>query len=470
MSSSFPRLLIAAPHGRSGKTTFSIGLCDAVRQRGLQVQPFKKGPDYIDPSWLSAAAGRACRTLDPFFQPSEESLKQGFFRGSKDADLVMIEGNHGLYDSPTDDGRGSNAAVARILSAPIILVVNSARMGRSAAAMVHGFQTFEDNTPIMGVVLNNFSGIRHEIKMRTAIETYCGIKVVGAIPRDETVRIPERHLGLIPRGEDPTLNPAIEACRVMVERFIDIEAVLAIARSGVKPSDSSEQPSTQPLPGYKPPLKGPKLGVLRDQAFTFYYPENLEALEDAGARLIFIDALQDTTLPEVDGMYIGGGFPELFMNELEANHSLRQAIHHKIESGLPVYAECGGLMYLSKRIHWGDHSAEMVGAISCEVEIHEQPQGHGYVEAEVTRENPIWPVGTILRGHEFHNSRLSNLNGVSQAVYRLKRGSGLGNSQDGLIYRNVLAAYTHLHVDGSAGWAKGLVGRAQQYAQERRNG
>lgn len=470
MSSSCPRLLIAAPQGRSGKTTFSLGLCAAVRQRGLQVQPFKKGPDYIDPSWLSAAAGRACRTLDPFFQPSEESLKRAFLRGSRDADLVVIEGNHGLYDSPTDDGQGSNAAVARILSAPIILVVNSARMGRSAAAMVHGFQTFEDKTPIMGVVLNNVAGNRHERKMRTAIETYCGIKVVGAIPRDETIRIPDRHLGLIPRGEDNTLNPAIEAWRAMVERFVDIETVLAIARSGAMPSGSSEQSSPRPVPGFQPPPTGPKLGVIRDRAFTFYYPENLEALEEAGARLIFIDALQDTTLPDVDGLFIGGGFPEVFMNELEANHSLRQAIHHKIESGLPVYAECGGLMYLSQRIHWGDLSAEMVGALPCEVEIHEQPQGHGYVMAEVARENPFWPVGTILRGHEFHNSRLTNLNGLEPTVYRLKRGSGLGNSQDGLVYRNVLATYTHLHTDGSSGWAQGLVSRSRQHAQERRNG
>ncbi len=467
MLSSCARILIAAPQGRSGKTTFTLGLCAAVRQRGLQVQPFKKGPDYIDPSWLSAAAGRACRTLDPFFQPSEEALIRVFWRGSKGADLVVIEGNHGLYDSVSDDGSGSSAAVARVLKTPIVLVVNASRMGRSAAAMVHGYQTFEEKTPIAAIVLNNVSGSRHEGKMRIAIETHCGIPIVGTIPRDETIKIPDRHLGLIPRGEDDGLIPAIEACRAAVERFVDIDAVLAIAQTTPRLSGVSEQPL---VPSYKPPTGKPTLGIIRDRAFTFYYPENLEALEKAGLQLIFIDALRDATLPEVDALFIGGGFPEVFMEELEANHNLRRAVHTRVEAGLPVYAECGGLMYLSKRIHWGERSAEMVGALPCEVEIRDHPQGHGYVLAEVTGKNPFWSIGTTLRGHEFHNSSLTNWNGIESTAYQLVRGSGLGNSQDGLVYQNVLASYIHLHADGSPGWAEGLVSSAWRHAQERSNG
>jgi cobyrinic acid a,c-diamide synthase len=210
--------------------------------------------------------------------------------------------------------------------------------------------------------------------------------------------------------------------------------------------------------------------VIRDRAFSFYYPENLEALEQAGARLVFINALHDSTLPDLDALYIGGGFPEMFLDELEVNRSLRREIRAGIDGGLPVYAECGGLMYLSKCIHWGERSGEMVGALPFEVEVSERPQGHGYVQANVVTPNPFWPVGTTLRGHEFHNSRLTNLNGVGSAAYRLACGSGLGNGQDGLVYRNVLASYTHLHADGSPGWADGLVARARKFAQERSNG
>ncbi len=460
-----PRLMIAAPQGRSGKTTFSLGFCAACKRRGLRVQPFKKGPDYIDPSWLTAAAGRACRSLDPFFHPTSENLLRAFARGIDDADLAVIEGNHGLFDSVAEDGSGSSAAVARVLGAPILLVVNASRMGRSAAAMVHGYQTFEPDTPIAAIILNNVARGRHEEKMRAAIEAGCGIPVVGALPRDEAVSIPDRHLGLIPRAEDETLIPAIEACCEAVELYVDMEAVLQMARSSKQLPDANYQSplSTSQLP---PPI----VGVIRDRAFTFYYPENLEALAQAGARLAFIDALNDSALPQMDALYIGGGFPEVFLDELEANRNLRLALREAIEAGLPVYAECGGLMYLSQRIHWGGRSAEMVGALPCEVEVCDRPQGHGYVLAEVATENPFWGIGTQLRGHEFHHSRLARLNGVPTLAYRLARGAGLGNQQDGLIYRNVLASYTHLHADGSPGWAEGLVGRARQYAQERCDG
>jgi cobyrinic acid a,c-diamide synthase len=244
-----------------------------------------------------------------------------------------------------------------------------------------------------------------------------------------------------------------------------VEAVLQLARSSeplpVASYSASLSPSHFPLP---------TVGVIRDRAFTFYYPENLEALTQVGARLAFIDALNDSALPQLDALYIGGGFPEVFLDELEANRTLRLELREAIEAGLPVYAECGGLMYLSQRIHWGGRCAEMVGALPCEVEVCDQPQGHGYVLAEVAAENPFWGIGTQLRGHEFHHSRLARLNGVPPLAYRLARGAGLGNQQDGLVYRNVLASYTHLHADGSPGWAEGLVGRARQYAQERRGG
>lgn len=241
---SVPRLVIAAPQGRSGKTTVSLGLCAAFASRGQAVQPFKKGPDYIDPSWLSEAAGRPCRNLDPFFMPSVRALTQALREGILASQahgapggevLCLIEGNHGLFDSLDDDGSGSTAALARTLAAPILLVVNAARMGRTVAALVHGCLTFEPGTPIAGVILNNVARGRHEAKLRQAIEQHCGTPVLGALPRDEAVSIPDRHLGLVPRGEDERLAPAIIACRLAAERYLDLDSILATARTAPSP-------------------------------------------------------------------------------------------------------------------------------------------------------------------------------------------------------------------------------------------
>ncbi len=481
-----PRLVIAAPQGRSGKTTVTLGLCAAFKARGLAVQPYKKGPDYIDPSWLSEAAGHPCRSLDPFFYDQPESLLQAFARSARDADLSLIEGNHGLFDSFDEAGVGSTAAVARSLDAPILLVVNATRIGRSVAAIVHGCQTFEPDTNIAGAVLNNVAQGRHESRMRAAIEDHCHIPVIGAIPRDERLTIPDRHLGLIPRAEEDALLSAITTCQQAIEKYLDLDMLLQIARSA-SPLSPSVYSQTVQADGIGPRAR---IGILRDRAFTFYYPENLEALEEAGAELIFINALKDADLPTLDSLYIGGGFPEIFMDELSANVSLRESIRRAIEGGLPVYAECGGMMYLSRRIVWGEKSAEMVGALPCEIEMTDQPQGHGYVAARVDEENPFFAKGTTLRGHEFHNSRVVRRSGFNEAVpsagpshlngsaskgrcdasslntaYRLSRGKGLGDGRDGIMVHNVLASYTHLHVGGSVDWAKSLVKRARLYRE-----
>jgi cobyrinic acid a,c-diamide synthase len=457
-------------------------MCAAFAGHKLVVQPFKKGPDYIDPSWLSEAAGRPCRSLDPFFfseddSPSPEKLRRAFVQGAQGADVCLIEGNHGLYDSSLDDeGSGSTAAVARALRAPVILVVNTARMTRSIAAMVHGYQTFEPETNIAGVILNNVAQSRHEMKLREAVERFCRIPVVGALPRSADLSIPDRHLGLLPRAEAAGLIPAIENCRAAAEKFLDLDAILEIARSALDmPAEAGQAAGERVLPQTYTTEERITIGVLRDRAFSFYYPENLEALETAGARLVFLDALQEPHLPQIDALYIGGGFPEVFMAELEANHRLRYDIRAAAADGLPIYAECGGLMYLSRRIHWDGRSAEMVGVLPFEVEMTGRPQGHGYVLAEVVEAqeaggpgsepqgSSFLPPHTQLRGHEFHHSRLVNWEGQLPAAYRLLRGTGLGSQQDGLIYRNVLAAYTHLHAGGSPQWAPALVARARRF-------
>ncbi len=485
-----PRLVIAAPQGRSGKTTVALGLCAAFKGRGLVVQPYKKGPDYIDPSWLSEAAGRACRSLDPFFYDKPVSLLQAFVRSAQGAALSLIEGNHGLFDSFDESGLGSTAAVARVLGAPVLLVVNATRIGRSIAAIVHGCQTFEPDTHITGVVLNNVAQGRHEARLCQAIESHCGLPVIGAIPRDERLTIPGRHLGLVPRAEEDVLLSAITNCQQAIEKYLDLNMVLHIACSA--PPLSVTQPS--PASYLLAITERPRIGVLRDRAFTFYYPENLGALEEAGAELVFISALSDPALPRLDALYVGGGFPEIFMDELSANVSMRRAIRQAVEDGLPVYAECGGMMYLSRRIRWGERFAEMVGVLPCEIEMTDRPQGHGYVIAQVDQENPFFAPGTILLGHEFHNSRVvrcdefnrsvsgegkSRLNDFASkgkcdalmgeqplnTVYRLSRGNGLGDGRDGIVVNNVLASYTHLHVGGSVDWAKSLVNRAQFYRE-----
>jgi len=454
-----PRLVIGAAQGRTGKTTVSLGLCAAFAGRGLVVQPFKKGPDYIDPSWLSEAAGRPCRTLDPFFHRDAAALLAAFLTGAQGAGISLVEGNHGLFDSLAEDGSGSTAAVARTLAAPVLLVVNAARMGRSAAALVQGYLNFEPGTPIQGVILNNVARGRHEAKMRQAIEQHCGLPVLGALPRDPALAIPDRHLGLVPREEDGSLLPAIAACRQAAESHLDLDAILAIAR-GAPPLEAADAGAAG-SPG-RPQGAPVRLGVFRDMVFTFYYPENLEALEAAGAELVFVDSLRDAALPPVSGLVIGGGFPEMFMEALSANVALRRSVREAAEAGLTIYAECGGLMYLSRRITWGERSAEMAGVLPCEVQMTDKPQGHGYVEAAVDGANPFFAPGTVLRGHEFHNSRLVDAGHDLRPVYRLTRGSGISNGWDGLVYRNVLASYTHLHAAGAPGWATGLVARCRE--------
>lgn len=536
---SFGCLLISSPQGHSGKTTVTIGLCDVLRRKGLSIQPFKKGPDYIDPSWLTAATGRSCRNLDLFLIP-EERLTHSFQQACEGADLAVIEGAMGLYDGFDSTGRGTTAELACLLKSPVILVVNAARMTGSIAAMVTGYQHFQKDVHIAGVILNYVSGSRHEGKLRAAVEQYCQIPVVGSIPRDPNLHITERHLGLIPSQESGEAEALIDRLGRELEGHLDLDTILEIAQSAEAPhppplprgergsdggllprgervSDSDGRPlprskgerkeslvpaskiersespllfgektknfplslgeetknpplpsgekrKESPLPwGERGRVRGkdkPRIGIIRDRAFNFYYPENLEALREAGADLMFIDALRDR-LPRVDGLYIGGGFPEFFLKELEGNRSLRHDIAEAIENDLPVYAECAGLMYLCQKIHWQGQSYEMVGVIPAEVQMMERPQGHGYVVAEVTGENPFFSVGSALRGHEFHHSKLS-LSGAVEFAYHLRRGHGIHGRKDGIVYKNLFASYTHLHALGTPEWAVALVSLASK--------
>jgi cobyrinic acid a,c-diamide synthase len=392
--------------------------------------------------------------LDAFFLNSPSALRAAFGYGSVQADLSLIEGNHGLFDGYDESGSGSTAEVARWLSAPILLVLNCARMARSAGAMVLGYQSYEPDTPLAGVILNNVAGSRHETKLRRSIEQATGLPVLGAMPRQSRLEIPDRHLGLLPQHEEARLSQKLAGIQQAVEDHLDLDAIMNIA-SLASPLD------IPPAPDAYPDDDQVTLGVIRDRAFSFYYPENLEALQNHGARLVALDAIADDHIPTLDGLYIGGGFPEVFAADLEENTAFRQALAREIEAGLPVYAECGGLMYLGKSIHWRDQSYAMVGSLPVEVEVDDRPQGHGYVEATVESDNPFFDLGSSLRGHEFHHSKIhGSLEGLTTA-YHLQRGTGLGQQRDGLCHRNILAGYTHLHVGGAPEWAAGMVERAR---------
>lgn len=447
-----PRIVISAPHGRSGKTTITLGLLSAFTKNALKVQPFKKGPDYIDPSWHKKVTGMNCRNLDCYMMDNHV-LKGSFIKGSMNSNLSIVEGAMGLHDGFDLDGTGSTAQVAKIIKAPVIFVVDTRRMTRSVAPLVMGFQHFDRDVEIAGVILNQVARIRHEKILRGAIEKYCGIPVIGSVPKDNQLSIPDRHLGLIPAEEDEKYHQALEYITNSIEKNLDLKLLLAIAKNA--------QPLEYEMPKNKINIsnKHIKIGVIKDKVFSFYYPENLEALEEQGVELVYISSLDDSSLPNIDGLYIGGGFPEVFARELEKNLSLRKDIKEKAENGLPIYAECGGLMYLGQKIIVDEKQYKMVGIFHFTIKMEDKPQGHGYTKLKVKNASPFFKdVDTIIRGHEFHNSRVLNLDSNDATfAFNVERGSGIDGCSDGIIYKNVLAAYNHIHSLGMSQWAQNFV-------------
>ncbi len=448
-----PRLMVSAPHRSSGKTTLSIGLCAAFAARGVKVQAFKKGPDFIDPMWLSAATGRDCRNLD-LFMMGEDRVLESFAANGAGAGLAIMEGNMGLYDSIEVDGRGSTADMARTLAAPVVLVIDTRNMTRSVAPLIQGFTGFEPDINIAGVILNKVSGPRHEDKLRQVIERYTDAEVIGAIRRHPEMGIIMRHLGLQPAHESLAPEDVVAKIGDVVAASVDLKQIRRIAESAPRLTAAPPAAAKPAANGRQPSVR---LGIARDSAFTFYYPENLEALAAAGAELVSFSPTSDPELPPgLNGLYIGGGFPEVFMEELEANGSLREQIRSAAAAGMPVYAECGGLMYLARQITWKGKTRRMVGALPCDILMHEKPRGHGYVELRATGAGGWFEPGLKIRGHEFHYSEIANAGEVGFA-YDMLRGTGLDRQHDGIIYGNTLASYTHLHALGSPGWAPGFV-------------
>lgn len=445
------RMLISAAHKSSGKTLVSIGLCAALRAHGHVVQPFKKGPDYIDPMWLSQAAGRPCRNLDLYLMDDDDVVAT-FARHA--AEVSLVEGNKGLYDGLSLDGSNSNAAVAKLLDLPVFLVIDARGMTRGIAPLILGYQAFDKDIRIAGVILNKLGGSRHEAKLRQVIEHYTEVPVVGAIQYDEHLGIIERHLGLMPSNELIAAGAKIKQIGDAISGQVDLDRLLALSRK--PPPAPAEIAEIRSLPvGEKP-----RIGIARDRAFGFYYADDLDALEAAGATLVPFDTLADAHLPEVDALYIGGGFPEACAVELEANTTLRGEIRQAIEKGMPAYAECGGLMYLARGIACEGRTYEMVGAIPGDVVMHDKPVGRGYVHLKESEEHP-WPrpaaLARQIKAHEFHYSSLENLPADSRFAYQVERGWGITGKSDGLMVNKLLASYTHLRTIGSCYWATRFV-------------
>ena len=447
-----PALLVSAAHKSSGKTTVTLGLAAALAARGHFVQPFKKGPDYIDPMWLSLAAGRACVNLDPMLMAHAE-IDTCFAQHGAGAGLRLVEGNKGLYDGLALDGSNSNAALAKQLGLPVLLVLDARGMTRGIAPLILGYQAFDRDIRIGGVILNRLGGSRHEAKLRAVIEHYTDVPVLGAVQNDPRLELVERHLGLMPDREIDDALARVRAMGEVIAAQVDLPRILALAATATTASPPTPD---RPRP---PPRDRLRIGVARDKAFGFYYPDDLAALEAEGATLVPLDTLHDSQLPPLDGLFIGGGFPELFMAELEANVSLRTQLHRAIADGLPVHAECGGLMYLARTLNWNGRSVQMVGAIPGDAVMHERPVGRGYVRLQETADFP-WPrdagadEGVLRLGHEFHHSSLENLDPSVRCAYRVQRGHGIGGGRDGVLVHNVLASYAHLRHTGGNDWPR----------------
>ncbi|MFH1132067.1 MAG: cobyrinate a,c-diamide synthase [Pseudomonadota bacterium] len=445
-----PRLVIAGLAGDTGKSLLSLGLIRALKERGVRVAPFKKGPDFIDSAWLGKAAGLPGRNLDTFLMP-RKSVLFSVARACEYADIAVVEGNRGLFDGMDAAGTHSTAQLAKLMNAPVVLVVDATKVTRTVAALVLGCKTMDPELRLAGVVLNRVATSRQEKVIVDAVKATVGIPVLGAIPRLLEQHLPSRHLGLLTAAEHPRVEEVLEKISREIEEYVGVSALLDLARSAGSLT-LAEKPEL--------PQKAKtrvRIGVLRDKAFSFYYPENLTALEEAGAELVEVSPLRDQEFPVVDALYAGGGFPEVHAEELAANGPMKKSIARRIGEGMPVWAECGGLMYLSQGVEQEGRQHKMVGVLPMVVEQTARPQGHGYVKARVDAMNPFLSEGTVLCGHEFHYSRLKTDGTNLVTMMALERGAGTGNGRDGIRTKNVVASYTHLHAFGAPEWAPGLV-------------
>ncbi len=463
--SNIPRVILAALRGGAGKTFLSVGLIAALRKRGLDLGVFKKGPDYIDAGWLGLAAGGLCYNLDAYLF-NVEVLLGSFLKRSCRKDAAIVEGNRGLFDGVDAAGSYSTAELAKILKAPVVLIVDATKVTRTAAAQVLGCRLLDPALELKAVILNRVAGARHERILREAIEGATSIPVIGSVNKLSLINFPQRHFGLLPLHEHPQALEFVEEAAAVAERSVDLDRLLEIAASAedfpfgaaADLSDCRRHPSSAGL----------RIGILKDSAFQFYYPENLEALESEGAQLVEISALAPAELPELDGLYIGGGFPETHAEALATNSIFKKSLLEAVENGLPVYGECGGFIYLSHSLRIDEKVYPMVGVFPVDTVLHRKPQGLGYIHVEVTGPNPFFEVGAVLTGHEFHYSHVAGIEETRSAfAFRVLRGYGMDGLRDGICVRNALGTYVHLHALGEPAWAEAFMAKASEFHANR---
>ena len=457
------RIVVAGLSGDSGKTVLSLSLLLLFGERGISTAAFKKGPDYIDAAWLAWAAGRPARNLDTFLM-GNDTVKRLFAHHCLKNGLNIIEGNRGLFDGVDAQGTHSTAELAKLLGAPVLLVVNATKVTHTMAALVLGCQRLDPAVQIRGVILNRVAGERHERVLRDSVENICNIPVLGVLPKSEKAAlVPARHLGLVTPQEHPKTEELRASLLSLGRDRLDLDRILEIATS----ASSLAFPVAEV--GENSDGAGLRIGYCKDSAFTFYYPDNLEALERTGAQLIPVSTLSASALPEnLHALYIGGGFPETHGAVLSANQGFLTSLRRSALAGLPIYAECGGLMMLSRAIHWQGQKFPMAGVFPFEVEVCGKPQGHGYAELLVDHPNPFYSVGTKIRGHEFHYSRIIPCADLPSMSCAVQRGTGCLEGRDGATHENVWASYTHVHAAATPEWSRGLISAARRYSDQQR--
>ena len=455
-----PRIFIAAAHKSSGKTTVSVGVARALFERGRRVQMFKKGPDYIDPLWHRLASGRPSYNLD-FNTQAPDEIAALFANRAARADISIIEANKGLHDGLSLDGADSNAELAKLLDAPVVLVIDTEGITRGIAPLLLGYKAFDKDVNIAGVILNRVAGPRHEAKLRAAVEHYTDIPVLGAVRRSAELVLRERHLGLTTPGDVAAREEWLSAIGRMVAAQVDLARIGEVA--------AGAPPLTAPLPEVPGQVgAGLRIAVARDAAFCFTYADDLERMEAAGAEIVFFSPLHDTALPEnIDAVFLPGGFPETHMKELQANATMRQSVAAAIRGGLPTYAECGGLMYLAERIRWGEEAAEMCGVVPGEAVMHEKPQGRGIVHLAASGAAPWTPAGgagEVIRAHEFHYAALEKCPCEHLAfAWEVKRGFGIDGAHDGVVLHNLVAGFAHLRHTRQSPWVDAFLTFARNH-------
>ncbi len=436
-------ILISAAHKSSGKTVLSVGICAALKKQGLQVQAFKKGPDYIDPMWLKQATANSCYNLD-FWTQTDTEIKSMFASHDQQASISIIEGNKGLHDGLAADGSNSNAALAKLLKAPVVLILDTRGTIRGVAPLLLGYQQFDPEVNIAGVILNFVGGGRHAAKLRSVIERYTDIPILGMVQRNAELELVERYLGLMPNNEDRYAQQKISSIADTIAQQIDLEKIIHIANTA--PSLGVDVENINHVKQYSL-----KIAYARDEAFGFYYADDLETFRQHGVQLVPFDTLNDKSIPDADALFIGGGFPEKRLAELTANTKMQQSIAAAINNGLPSYVECGGLMYLAKSIQYEHQKCNMVGIIEADCEMFDKPIGRGYTMLKANKQHP-WKnnhdgstnlhIDKEIPGHEFHYSKLNQVPKTDFA-YQVKRGYGINGENDGLIYKNLVACYAH---------------------------